>query len=90
MVAMLLYVVQKVFVGMMDIILRLISKGPRWRSWLRHCTTNRKVVGSIPNGVSGFFHRHNPFGRTMALGSTQPVTEMSIRNISWDVKAAGA
>jgi hypothetical protein len=25
-----------------------------------------------------------------ALGSTQPVTEMSTRNISWGVKAAGA
>jgi hypothetical protein len=20
----------------------------RWRSWLRHCATNRKVAGSIP------------------------------------------
>jgi hypothetical protein len=30
-----------------------------------------------------FFHWHNPSGRTMALGSTQPLTEMSTRNISW-------
>jgi hypothetical protein len=37
-----------------------------------------------------FFHWHNPVGRTMALGSTQPLTEMSTRNISWEVKAAGA
>ena len=29
-------------------------------------------------------------GRTMALESTQPLTEMSTRNISWEVKAAGA
>jgi len=29
-------------------------------------------------------------GRTMALGLTQPLTEMSTRNISWGVKAAGA
>ena len=27
-------------------------------------------------------HFHNPSGRTMALGSTQPLTEMSTRNIS--------
>jgi 50S ribosomal subunit-associated GTPase HflX len=27
----------------------------RWRSWLRHCTTNRKVAGSIPNSVIGAF-----------------------------------
>jgi hypothetical protein len=25
----------------------------------------------------------NPSGRTMALGLTQPLTEMSTRNISW-------
>jgi hypothetical protein len=46
--------------------------------------------GFVPGGVSGFFHWHNPVGRTMALGSTQPLTEMSTRNISWGVKAAGA
>ena len=57
--------------------------GPRWRSWLRHCATSQKVAGSIPDGVIGIFHWHNPSGRTMALGSTQPLTEMSTRNISW-------
>jgi hypothetical protein len=62
----------------------------RWRSWLRHCATNLKVAGSIPDGVSGFFHWHNPVDCTMALGSTQPLTEMSTKNISWGVKAAGA
>ena len=29
------------------------------------------------------FHWHNPSGRTMVLGSTQPLTEMSTRNVSW-------
>jgi hypothetical protein len=50
---------------------------------LRRCVTNRKVAGSIPDGVIGIFHWHNPSGRTMVLGSTQPLTEMSTRNISW-------
>ena len=50
----------------------------------------RKVAGSIPDGVIGIFYWHNPSGRTMALGMTQPLTEMSTRNISWRVKAAGA
>jgi len=58
--------------------------------WLRCCTTNRKVAGSIPDGVIGIFHRHNPSDRTMALGSTQPLTEMSTRSISRGVKAADA
>jgi hypothetical protein len=30
--------------------------GSRWRSWLRHCATSRKVAGSIPDGVTGIFH----------------------------------
>jgi hypothetical protein len=50
---------------------------------LRHCTTNRKVTGSIPDGVIVIFHWHNSSCRNMALGSTQPLTEMSTRNISW-------
>ena len=28
----------------------LSTGGTRWRSWLRHCATNQKVVGSIPDG----------------------------------------
>jgi hypothetical protein len=34
--------------------------------------SNRKVAGLIPDGVTGFFHLHNPSGRTMAPGWTQP------------------
>ena len=26
-----------------------------WRSWLRHCATNRKVASSIPGGVTRIF-----------------------------------
>ena len=37
----------------------------------------------FPYDVIGIFHWHKPSGRTMALGSTQPLTEMSTRNISW-------
>jgi hypothetical protein len=52
--------------------------------------TSRKVAGSIPDGVIGIFHWNNAFGRPMALESTQPLTEMSPRNIAWGVKAADA
>jgi hypothetical protein len=44
------------------------------------CATNRKVAGSIPDGVMEFFIDINPSDRTMALESTQLLTEMSI---SW-------
>jgi hypothetical protein len=36
--------------------------GMRWRSWLRHCASNRKVAGSIPDGVIGICHWHNHSG----------------------------
>jgi hypothetical protein len=58
----------------------------RWRSWLRHCVASRKVAGSIPDSVTGIFHWHNPSGRTMALGLTQLLTELSTRNNSWGGK----
>ena len=67
-----------------------LSEGTQWCSWLRHCATSQKVAGSIRDGVTGIFHWHNPSGCTMALGSTQPLMEMSTRNTSWGVKAAGA
>jgi hypothetical protein len=51
------------------------------RSWFRHYATNRKVAGSIPDEVTGFFIWTNPSSRTMALGSTQRLTEMSTRKI---------
>ena len=39
--------------------------------------------GSIPDAVIEMFNWHNPSDRTMALGLTQTLTEMSTRNISW-------
>jgi len=58
------------------------GEGTRWCSWLRHCTTSRKVAGSIPVGVTEIFHLHNSSGRIRALESIQPLTEMSTGNIS--------
>ena len=48
-----------------------------WHSLLRHCTTIWKAAGLILDGVIGIFNWHNLSGCTMALGSTQPLTEMS-------------
>jgi hypothetical protein len=38
-------------------------------------------VVSIPDEVIGFLNLPNPYSRTMALGSTQPLTEISTRNL---------
>jgi hypothetical protein len=58
--------------------------------WLRHCATNRKVAGSIPDCVIGLYHRHNPSDCTMALGSTQPLNRNEYQEHFLGVKAAGA
>jgi len=56
---------------------------------LRHCAKSRKIAGSIPGSVIRTFRFHNLSGRTMALGLTHPLTEMTIRNISLGGKAVG-
>jgi hypothetical protein len=43
--------------------------------------TSLKVVGSIPDEVIGFFNWPNSSNCIMTLGSTQPLTEMSTRNL---------
>jgi hypothetical protein len=47
--------------------------------WLRRYATSRKVSGSGPDEVIDFFSLPNPSSPTMALGFTQPLTEMSVR-----------
>ena len=69
--------------GISIILFCYIKWGSRYPSWLTHCSTSRKVAGSIPDGVIEIFHWRNLSIRTMALGLTQPLTEMSTRNISW-------
>jgi hypothetical protein len=48
---------------------------------LKHYATCRKVAGSIPDEIIGFFILTDPSSHIMALGSTQPLTEMSTRNL---------
>jgi hypothetical protein len=38
-------------------------------------------VGSIPDDIIGIFNLLNPSSRIMALRSTQPIREMSARNL---------
>jgi hypothetical protein len=43
--------------------------------------TSQKITGSVPDKVIGFFNWPNPSSRSMALGLTQPLTEMSTRSL---------
>jgi hypothetical protein len=49
--------IDQVFYGgtIFIIIAHFVNWGTRWRSWLRHFARNRKVAGSIPDGVIGIF-----------------------------------
>jgi hypothetical protein len=49
-------------------------------TWLRYYATSWKVAGSSPDEVD-FSNLPNPSSRTMALGSTQLLTEMSTRDL---------
>jgi hypothetical protein len=86
--------------------IKWIKEALRGRSGLFHKVPNfrRRAVAQLVEALRYKPERHGfdsrwchwnfsmtyRFGRTMALGSTQPLTEMSTRNISWGVKAAGA
>ena len=63
-----------------------IKRVTRWRSWLRLQAGRSRF--QLPM-VSLEFLLPYPSGPSMALGSTQPLTEMSTRNISQPVRRAG-
>jgi hypothetical protein len=53
--------------------IRISCRGTRYRSWLRHYATSRKVANSYPDEVIDFFFNlPNRPSRTMALDLTQP------------------
>jgi hypothetical protein len=54
--------------------------------WLSHYATSRNVAASIPDEVVAFFNWHNPSSRTKALVSTQPLTEMTTRNLPGGIR----
>ena len=65
----------------------VILRGMWWCSWLRHYCTSWKAMGSIPDGVIGFFcNQLNHSGCPVGLGSTGLLKEMSIRAVSWGGK----
>ena len=50
---------------------------------MRHYTTSREVAVWLPDDVIGNFHWLNLSGRNRTFSSTQLVTEINTRNISF-------
>jgi hypothetical protein len=61
-------------------IIRFKANQILWK-WMRLCATSRKVVGSIPNEIGRFFNWLDHSSHAMALRPTQPLTEISTRNL---------
>ena len=57
---------------------KMSFRGTRWRSWLMHYATSRKVAGSIPDVLTG----HNTSEFTLVIVTAHSLTERSIRHIS--------
>jgi hypothetical protein len=58
----------------------VLGQGHAVSQWLKHIATSWKVVISRPDEVNAFFFLFHP-AALWALGFTQPLTEMSTRNL---------
>ena len=65
-------------------------KGTAIAQWLRCCATNRKVAGSIPAGVSGFFIDIKSFRSHYGPGVVSASNRNEYQEYFLGVKAAGA
>jgi hypothetical protein len=64
--------------------------GTALAQWLRCCVTNRKVVGSIPAGVSGFFVDIKSFRSYYGPGVDSASDINEYQEYFLEVNAAGA
>jgi hypothetical protein len=59
--------------------INLLADYTRQPSSVRHYATSRQIVGSIPKEAIQFLNSYNSSSRSMTLGSTQLLTEISTR-----------
>ena len=69
---------------------KYIETGTAVAQWLRCCATNRKVAGSIPAGVSGFFIDIKSFRSHYGPGVDSASDRNEYREYFLGVKVAGA
>ena len=84
-----------VFLFVIKYLMELVSLpnmivGTAVAQWLRCCATNRKVVGSIPTGVSGFFIDIMYFGSHCGPGVDSASNRNEYQEYFLGVKAADA
>jgi hypothetical protein len=74
--------------GIYDIL--LLGVGTAVAQWLKCCATNRKVSGSIPAGVSGFFVDTKSFRSHCGSGIDSASNRNEYQECFLGVKVAGA
>jgi len=70
--------------------IKIISRGTAVAKWLRSCATNRKVAGSIPGGVIGFFIDIKFFRSHCGPGVDSASNRNEYQDYFLGVKAVGA
>ena len=65
-------------------------RGAAVAQWIGCCTTNRKVAGSIPGGVSGFFIDMKSFRSHYGSGVDSATNRNEYEEYFLGVKAASA
>ena len=73
-----------------NISINITGLGTAVVQWLRCCATNRKVAGSIPAGVSGFFIDIKSFRSHYGPGVDSASNRNEYQEYFLGVKAAGA
>ena len=71
-------------------IIIIIIMGTALSQWLRCCVTSRKVAGSIPAGVSGFFVDIKSFRSHSGPGVDSASNRNEYQKYFLGVKVAGA
>jgi len=67
-----------------------VSRGAAVAQWLRCCAINRKVAGSIPGGVSGFFNDIKSLRSHYGPGVDSASNRNEYQEYFLGVKAVGA
>jgi len=67
-----------------------VLQGTAVAQWLRCCATNRKVTGSVPAGVSGFFVDIKSFQSHYGPGVDSASNRNKYQEYFLGLKAAGA
>jgi hypothetical protein len=55
----------------------------RIHNWLRNCATSQRIVDSLSDDITGLFNCFKLPSSSMALGSTQPLTDKSTSYLHW-------